>query len=70
MAPPRARLCLYTFGEQKITDTDPVEPFGLAYIAFAFYLFCAGVALGVIAVIISERCTHAHKDVREKIITT
>lgn len=49
IAPPSARLCLYTFDEQKIIDTDPVKPFGLAYTAFAFYLFCAGVTLGAIA---------------------
>lgn len=48
MAPPSARLCLYTFGEQKIVDNDPVKPFGLAYTAFAFYLFCAGVTLWAI----------------------
>ena len=45
-APARAHSCWFTFDERKEIDAEVVKPFGLVYIAFAFYLYCAGVCIG------------------------
>lgn len=61
MASPTARLCLFTFDEQKEITAEEVMPFGLEYVVFAFYLFCGGTILAGIFFFLLEPI-HARMD--------
>ena len=54
IATPTVRLCYLTFEDAKEFDAETVEPFGLKYVVFAFYLFCAGLVLAAIILFVIE----------------